>query len=157
MRWALRLILKRLLNSAILRHMIDIEGRLRKTFSAMAGNEALSDVPDENTAALMLKWSEEIAERFVRQTSDMEDEAAEEFLAAPLGALRKMMRAIGRWSVESDPAVRQEWWARIGQQVPVLYGVGVVLPETEMIVHADNLPGTLAALKNSIETQISKG
>ena len=62
--------------------MIDIEQRLRRTFSSMAGNESLADGVDEAAAADMLKWGEAIAEYFVRKTSEMEDEAAEEFLAA---------------------------------------------------------------------------
>ena len=108
--------------------MIDIEQRLRRTFSSMAGNESLADGIDEAAAADMLKWGEAIAEYFVRKTSEMEDEAAEEFLAPYLRASRKMMRAIGSWATEKDQTVRSEWWTRVEQNGKILYGDGLVLP-----------------------------
>lgn len=108
--------------------MIDIEQRLRRTFSSMAGNESLADGIDEAAAAEMLKWGEMIAEYFVRKTGEMEDEAADEFLAPYLRALRKMMRAVGSWAVEKDQTVRSDWWTRIEQNGKILYGEGVVLP-----------------------------
>ena len=77
--------------------MIDMEKRLRRTFSSLAGNESLADGVDEDAAADMLKWGEVLAEQFVRKTSEMEDEMAEEFLAPYLRALRMMLRAIGQW------------------------------------------------------------
>jgi len=77
--------------------MIDMQKRLRRTFSSLAGNESLADGVDEDAAADMLKWGEVLAEQFVRKTSEMEDEMAEEFLAPYLRALRMMLRAIGQW------------------------------------------------------------
>jgi hypothetical protein len=111
--------------------MIDIEQRLRRTFSSMAGNESLADGIDEAAAADMLKWGEVIAEHFVRKTSEMEDETADEFLSPYLRALRKMMRAIGSWVVEKDQAVRLDWWTRIEQNGKILYGEDFGLPAME--------------------------
>ena len=111
--------------------MIDIEQRLRRTFSSMAGNESLADGIDEAAAADMLKWGEVIAEHFVRKTSEMEDETADEFLSPYLRALRKMMRAIGSWVVEKDQAVRLDWWTRIEQNGKILYGADFGLPAME--------------------------
>lgn len=108
--------------------MIDIEQRLRRTFSSLAGNESLADGIDEAAAADMLKWGEAIAEYFVRKTGEMEDEAAEEFLAPYLRASRKLMHAIGSWAAEKDQAVRSEWWTRVEQNGKILYGDGLVLP-----------------------------
>ena len=114
--------------------MIDIEKRLRHTFSALAGNEALSDAGDEEAAAELLRWAEELAEDYVRQTSEMEDAAAQEFLAPYVRALRTLMRSVSGWAAESDQAVRSEWWARIEQSGRTIYGEQFALPAMEEVV-----------------------
>ena len=141
--------------------MIDMEQRLRRTLSAMAGNEALSDVPDEAAAADLLAWAEALAKYYVLQTGDMEDPVAEEFLSPYMRALRTLMRAIGRWAVESDQATRLQWWARIEQSAKTIYGEQFTLPAMEEVVA--QLPaeaGTrqiVAFLKELIENQAPKG
>jgi hypothetical protein len=141
--------------------MIDLEQRLRRTFSAMAGNEALSDMPDEEAAAHMLKWAEELAKYFVLQTGDMEDAAAEEFLSPYLRALRTLMRAISRWAVEADQATRLQWWARIEQGAKTLYGEQLTLPAMEDVVAqlpaGASVQQIVAFLKELIENQAPKG
>ena len=141
--------------------MIDLEQRLRKTFSAMAGNEALSDAPDENTAAEMLKWSEELAKYFVLQTGDMEDAPAEEYLAPYMRALRSMMRAVSRWASEPDQAIRLEWWARIEQGGKTIYGEQFALPAMENVItqlpSEANMQQIIMFLKNVIENPAAKG
>ena len=141
--------------------MIDLEQRLRKTFSAMAGNEALSDAPDENAAAEMLKWSEELAKYFVLQTGDMEDAPAEEYLAPYMRALRSMMRAVSRWASEPDQAIRLEWWARIEQSGKKIYREQFALPAMEDVItqlpSEANMQQIVMFLKNVIENQAAKG
>ncbi len=127
----------------------------------MAGNEALSDVPDEAAAADMLAWAEELAKYYVRQTGDMEDAAAEEFLSPYLRALRTLMRAIGRWAVESDQTARLQWWARIEQSAKTLYGEQFSLPEMEEVVAqlpaGASVQQIVAFLKEFIENRAPKG
>jgi hypothetical protein len=141
--------------------MIDLDQRLRKTFSALAGNEALSDAPDENAAAEMLKWAEELAKYFVLQTGEMEDAAAEQFLSPYLRALRTMMRAVSGWATESDPAIRLEWWARLEQGAKTIYGEQFKLPVMEEVI--TQLPSEASMqqivlfLKSVIENQAAKG
>jgi len=108
--------------------MIDIEARLRKTFSALAGNESLSETLDETAAADMLKWGQALVEPFVRKTSEMEEAAADEFLSPYLRACRMLMRAASRWYDEQDQTLRREWWTRMDQAGKMLYGVGFALP-----------------------------
>jgi hypothetical protein len=133
--------------------MIDIEARLRQTFSALAGNEALAEAVDENAAAVILKWGEEIAESFVRQTGDMEDEAADEFLSPYLNAMRKFLQAAGHWAVETDEAVRAEWWTRVEQNARVLFGDAVHLPAPENFPPDADTEQTMIFLKNFINEQ----
>ena len=141
--------------------MIDLEQRLRRTYSGLAGNEALSDPPDENAAAEMLKWSEELAKYFVLQTGDMQDAPAEEYLAPYMRALRTMMRAVSGWASERDPAVRAEWWTRIEQSAKTLYGEGFTLPAMDEVLNSLPSDGgaleTVVALKKVIENQAAKG
>jgi len=141
--------------------MIDIEKRLRRTFSSMAANESLADGLTEEAAASLLKWSETIAKQFVLKTSAMEDDMAEEFLAPYSSALRKMMRAMGHWVVETDQDAREEWWNRIEQNGKTLYGDSFVIPKMEAIM--PQLPvGTdaqtmITFIQRLIENQKARG
>ena len=141
--------------------MIDIEKRLRRTFSSMAANESLADGLAEEAAANLLKWGETIAEQFVLKTSTMEDDIAEEYLAPYASALRKMMRALGHWVVETDQEVRLEWWNRIEQNGKTLYGDRFVLPQMESVL--SQLPSesdantVLLFIQRLIENQKAKG
>lgn len=127
----------------------------------MAGNEALSDLPDEAAAADMLAWAEELAKYYVLQTGDMEDEPAEEFLSPYMRALRTLMRAASHWAAESDQAARLQWWARIEQSAKTLYGEQFTLPAMDEVV--SQLPAgasvqqIVAFLKALIENQAPKG
>lgn len=141
--------------------MIDIEKRLRRTYSSMAANESLADGLTEDAAASMLKWGQAIAEQLVLKTSAMEDDMADEFLAPYASALRKMMRALGHWVVETDQEARFEWWNRIEQNGKTLYGDRFVLPEMEVVL--PQLPSgaddqaVLAFVQRLIEIQRAKG
>ena len=141
-------------------NMIDIEKRLRRTFSSMAANESLADGLTEDAASNMLKWGETIAKQLVLKTSTMEDDVAEEFLAPYSSALRKMMRALGHWVVEKDQTVRLEWWNRIEQNGKTLYGDRFVLPQMEVVL--PQLPSgaddqVITFIQKLIENQKAKG
>jgi len=127
----------------------------------MAANESLADALDGEAAVTMLKWGEVIAKQFVLKTSEMEDVVAEEFLAPYSSALRRMMRAIGHWAVETDQAARLEWWNRIEQNGKTLYSDNFVIPRMEIVVA--QLPSgadtqtVIAFIQKLIENQKAKG
>ena len=141
--------------------MIDIEKRLRRTFSSMAANESLADGLSEEAATSMLQWGETIAKQFVLKTSTMEDDMAEEYLAPYSSALRKMMRAMGHWVIETDQDAREEWWNRIEQNGKTLYGDGFVIPKMETVL--SQLPAgadaqaVITFIQRLIENQKAKG
>ena len=141
--------------------MIDLEKRLQRTFSRMAASESLADVLDADAAADILKWGEGIAGQFVLKTRAMDDNAANEFLAPYSSALRKMMRAIGRWVVETDLLVQSDWWNQIEQNGKTLYGDRFMLPKMEMVLA--RLPADadtqqrISFIRNLIENQRAKG
>ena len=118
--------------------MVDLDIRRRRTFGRMAANESLEDVLDQQTAATILEWGDGIASQFVLKTKAMDDITASEFLAPYSSALRKMMRAMGRWVVEKDPDVRLESWNLIEQNGKTLFGDPFMLPKMETIL--DQLP-----------------
>ena len=141
--------------------MVDLEKRLRRTFSSMAANESLADGLNEDAAASMLKWGEVIAEQFVLKTSTMEDDIAEEYLAPYSSALRKMMRALGHWAVETDQTVRLEWWNRIEQNGKTLHGDGFILPKMETVLtqlpSSADVYSVIMFIQKLIENQKAKG
>lgn len=141
--------------------MIDIAKRLRRTFSSMAANESLADGLTEEAAANMLSWAEAIAKQFVLKTSEMEDDVAEDFLAPYSSALRKMMRAVGHWTVETDHENRLEWWNRIEQNGKTLYTDNFLLPRMEVVLAQLPSDATMQAvitfIQKLIEQQKSKG
>jgi hypothetical protein len=141
--------------------MIDIEKRLRRTYSSMAANESLADGLTEAAAANLLKWGETIAEQFVLKTSAMEDDMAEEFLAPYASALRKMMRALGHWAIEADQDMREDWWNRIEQNGKTLYGDRFVLPQMETVLtqlpSGANVDSVIVFIQKLIENQKAKG
>jgi hypothetical protein len=140
--------------------MIDLQKRLRRTFSSMAANESLEDVADEDTAAQILRWGETVAEQFVLKTKDMEDEVAYEYLSPYSSALRKMMRAMGQWVSEKDPDTRLEWWYRIEQNGKTLFSDRFMLPAMNEVVKQTaemSMGDALTFLSKLIETIKAKG
>lgn len=128
--------------------MIDIEKRLRRTFSSMAGNESLADGIDEAAAVDMLKWGEALAEHFVRKTSEMEDELAEEFLSPYLRALRAMLRTIGQW-VAGEYADRS---SRIQLRDKLLENFRVLYADSEGLPSSEQLDGLLNQVDDKSQT-----
>ena len=141
--------------------MIDLDIRRRRTFGRMAANEALEDVLDQQTAAAILEWGDGIASQFVLKTKAMDDLTASEFLAPYSSALRKMMRAMGRWVVETDPEVRLESWNLIEQNGKTLFGDPFMLPRMETILeqlHTEaDVQQKISFIRNLIENLRAKG
>ena len=141
--------------------MIDMERRLRRAFSSMAANESLAEALDEDSAEAMLRWGEVIARQLVMKTSEMADEAAAEFMAPYSSALYKMMRAMGKWTIEEDEDARLEWWNLIEQNGKTLYGDRFILPTMEQALaqlpaNADARQKIVFAQK-LVENQRAKG
>jgi hypothetical protein len=140
---------------------MDLEQRLRRTFSRMAASESVADVLDKHAAADLIKWGEGIAGQFVLKTMAMDDVTANEYLAPYFSALQKMMRAIGHWVVETDPVPRFEWWNRIEQNGKTLYGDRFMLPKMEAVLAGlpvdAGVEQKIGFVRNLIENQRAKG
>jgi len=142
--------------------MIDMEKRLRRTFSSLAGNESLADGVDEDAAADMLKWGEALAEQFVRKTSEMEDELAEGFLAPYLRALRMMLRATGQWVTGkyADSSSRIQLRDKILENFRVILGDNGRSPSPEqldeLLNQADDKSQTPAQLISKLRAMLEE-
>lgn len=125
----------------------------------MAANESLADALEEESAATMLKWGEVIARQYVLKTGSMNDEDASEYLAPYASALRRMMRAMGQWTVATEEDARLEWWNRIEQNGKTLYGDGFVLPAMEETLAQvpDDEKQVIIFMQNLVETRKAKG
>ena len=141
--------------------MIDLEKRLRRTFSSMAAEESVAEGLDKDSTAAMLEWADVIAKQFVLRTSQMEDAEADEYLAPYSSALHKMMRAVGHWALATDQDAREEWWNRIEQNGKTLYGDGFVIPKMEIFLSrlpmGVNTQSVVASVQRLIESQRAKG
>jgi hypothetical protein len=141
--------------------MIDLERRLRRTFSNMAASESLAEVLDDIAAGQMVKWGEGLARQFVLRTSEMDDNTAAEYLAPYFSALRRMMRAIGGVTISTDESLRLEWWNLIEQNGKTLYGDSFILPDmknvqTQISASAGSTQ-LIAFIQNLVENQKAKG
>ena len=141
--------------------MVDLDIRRRRIFGRMAANESLEDVLDQQAATAILEWGDGIAGQFVLRTRAMDDIAASEYLGPYSSALRKMMRAMGRWVVETDPEARLDSWNLIEQNGKTLFGDPFMLPKMEKMLA--QLPAVASVqqkidfLRNLIETLRAKG
>jgi len=127
----------------------------------MAANESLADGLDDDSAAMLLKWSEVIAKQFVLKTSAMEDDVAAEYLAPYSSALLKLMRAIGHCAIEKDQDTREEWWNRIEQNGKTLFGDSLMLPPVDVTLAQlppnSDTQTVIGFIQKLIETQKAKG
>jgi hypothetical protein len=111
--------------------MTDPTQRLHNVMGSMIGNESFAASLDEGAAGELLSWGESVVKRIVDETVNMDDAAAEEYMAPRLRALRLMLRALGRWVGEAqtlDAESRLALWNRAGEQGRVLFGDAFVLP-----------------------------
>lgn len=141
--------------------MNDFERRLRRSFSLMAAEESLAEGLDKDSSAAMLKWGGVIAEQLVHRADRMEDDQAGEYLEPYASALHKLMRAVGYWTVETDPETRFEWWNRIEQNGKTLYTDSFILPKMETVIAqlppAGDMQSVILFLQKLIEAQRAKG
>ncbi len=140
---------------------MDLEKRLRRTFSNMAASESLTGVLDGGIALQMLQWGEGLARQFVLKTSEMDDVTAAEYLAPYFSALRRMMRAIGHVSVAKDDTAQLEWWNLVEQNGKTLYGDSFILPDLKnvqpQLATFTNPAQKIAYIQNMVEEQKARG
>lgn len=140
---------------------MDLELRLRRTYSNMAVSESLADVLDAASAAQMSKWGEVLARQFVLKTMDMDDLAAAEYLAPYFSALRRLMRAIGGVTTAQNEEALLDWWNLIEQNGRTLYGDHFVLPTIQdvqaKISSSVDPVAVIAFIQNLVEDQKARG
>lgn len=114
--------------------MSDLEKRLHRVMGSLIGNESLAVSLDDDAAGELLLWGKTAAQQIVAATDGLDDESADEKMAAQLRALRLLLRAIGRWVGEADVLdveSRRALWVRAGDQAQILFGESFEMPSME--------------------------
>jgi hypothetical protein len=115
--------------------MVDLESRIQKAVEDITGNEALMEMLDTEAAAEMLEWGRSMVASLVKQTSDLDDTAAEEALDARLKAVRQFMRSAGNWAAGKyvDPGDRVQLRDKLLGYQKVIHGEAAHLPSAEQL------------------------
>ena len=120
----------------ILFPMADINSRIQKYVSQMAGNEALLEMLDTDAATEMMEWATATVTALVKETEGLDDAAAEEALAPKLKAVRQAMRSGGNWAAGqyADPESRASLQAKLAEYRSVISGEPAkILPDTMLV------------------------
>ncbi len=120
----------------ILFSMADINSRIQKYVSQLAGNEALLGMLDTDAATEMMEWATATVTALVKETEGMDDAAAEETLAPKLKAVRQAMRSGGNWAAGqyADPESRASLQAKLAEYRSVISGEPAkILPDTMLV------------------------
>ena len=116
--------------------MADINSRIQKYVSQMAGNEALLEMLDTDAATEMMEWATATVTALVKETEGLDDAAAEEALAPKLKAVRQAMRSGGNWAAGqyADPESRASLQAKLAEYRSVISGEPAkILPDTMLV------------------------
>jgi hypothetical protein len=120
----------------ILFSMTDINSRIQKYVSQLAGNEALLGMLDTDAATEMMEWATATVTALVKETEGLDDAAAEEALAPKLKAVRQAMRSGGNWAAGqyADPESRASLQAKLAEYRSVISGEPEkILPDTMLV------------------------
>ena len=116
--------------------MADINSRIQKYVSQLAGNEALLGMLDTDAATEMMEWATATVTALVKETEGLDDAAAEEALAPKLKAVRQAMRSGGNWAAGqyADPESRASLQAKLAEYRSVISGEPAnILPDTMLV------------------------
>src|SRR5215217_5996107 len=78
--------------------MADLNTRMERVVEEIAGNEALLEMLDTESAREMLNWGVATATSMITRTRDLDDFTADLAILPRLKAIRQSMRSIGNWS-----------------------------------------------------------
>jgi hypothetical protein len=104
----------------------DIESRVTRVAESILENEALTSNLEDEAAKEFLNWAIAKGEIIARSTIGLDDLLAEEAMYPRLKALRRIARYIGQWVIGSgDPRQLVE---KIIEQARLLYGEDFIEP-----------------------------
>ena len=115
--------------------MVDLESRVQKAIEDITGNEALLEMLDTEAASEMLEWGKSMVHSLVKQTSSLDDAAAEQELDTRLKAVRQFMRSVGNWAAGryADPADRLPLREKLVRYQKAIQGENAHLPPGEQL------------------------
>jgi hypothetical protein len=124
--------------------MPDLNARMERVIEEMAGNEALLQMLDTESAMEMLNWGIATAKSMIRKTMELDDFTAELAILPRLKAIRQSMRSIGNWAAGkyADPKDRIELRDKLLGHFRTIFGERRELPTArqldELLMQADD-------------------
>lgn len=111
--------------------MIDYEKRKNNTVESILENESLTSYLDDPAADVLIDWGIACAEMVVKNTLQMDDEQAEEYMYARMRTVRRMMRRVNRW-IQKRPGLdaegSQNFLGKVIEQAAIVYGEQFIAP-----------------------------
>src|SRR5215216_1157394 len=113
--------------------MADLNTRMQRVVEEIAGNEALLEMLDTESAREMLNWGVATATSMITRTRDLDDFTADLALLPRLKAIRQSMRSIGNWAAGkyADPVSRVQLRDKLLGHFRTIFGDDSRLPSTE--------------------------
>jgi len=113
--------------------MADLNTRMQRVVEEIAGNEALLEMLDTESAREMLNWGVATATSMITRTRDLDDFTADLALLPRLKAIRQSMRSIGNWAAGkyADPVSRVQLRDKLLGHFQTIFGDDSRLPSTE--------------------------
>ena len=106
--------------------------RIQRAVESVLENEGLVDGLDEGSATALQDWGIANVKKIVLETSDLNDEQAEESMYPRMKASRGLIRAVRVW-IEHEGASsaeeRAKLWARIEKKARAMYDEDLELPD----------------------------
>ena len=115
--------------------MPDLNARMERVIEEMAGNEALLQMLDTESATEMLNWGIATAKSMIRKTMELDDFTAELAILPRLKAIRQSMRSIGNWAAGKygDPKDRLELRDKLLGHFRTIFGERRELPSARQL------------------------
>lgn len=134
----------------------DFLRRLREVSEDILDTESLSEHLDDSAAKALIEWGLACARRLVERS--LEGKEAGMDLAAQIGAVKQMMRAVdhlvGEWQI-LDPTERAYWWDKLLTHAGAVYAEGakkITLERFEGLLRQNATPAALLlALRDMFE------
>jgi hypothetical protein len=115
--------------------MAGIRTRVQRVIEEMMGNEALLEMLETEAATEMLNWGIATAKSMVKETTGLDDLAADLAILPRLKAVRQTMRSVGNWAAGKyvDPADRLQLRDKLLENFKLIFGGEARLPSPEKL------------------------
>jgi len=137
--------------------MEDLERRTRRAVERILGNASLTADLDDDAAKVLLDWGVACAEQIARSSGGLFDTQGEETMDVRLRDLRRLMRAVSRWTPKRQEMDTAQLAKLLGYAETIYAGFGPPDSVRQQAFLGQSLaaspPETIARLRAFIEGQ----